>query len=102
MLGDLSLQVQRLAALDRAGAAGISRRISRYPRHAETLTMEAFDRGCCAVTLPATLGYGDGAIVPALLRPSPIFTAASVDLRVGLDAARALELLAQGEEPDAG
>ncbi len=96
-LGDLSLQIQRLAAFDRAKASSVRERISRYPRHAETLTMEALDRGCCAVTLPATLGYGDGVIVPALLRPSPAFTAASVELRVGLDAARALDLLATKE-----
>jgi hypothetical protein len=96
-LGDLSLQIQRLAALDRVAASRVRERISRYPRHAETLTLEAFDRGCCAVTLPPALSYGDGVIAPALLKPSPAFVAASVDVRVGLDAARALELLAKQE-----
>jgi hypothetical protein len=94
LLGDLTLQIQRLFALDQAAATRISEKISRPPRHAQTLTLEAIDRGCCAVMAPSSATFGDGVIVPSLLRPSRAFAGSGIDLWVGVSAAKALELLA--------
>jgi len=97
-LGSLSLQIQRLAKLDRAAGAQIKNLISPYPRSAEHLTLAAFERGCTAVTLDQQLDFGAGAIVPALMPPSPAFAGEGVDRRrEGLDAARVLELIARHE-----
>ena len=46
---------------------------------------------------PQGATYGDGVIVPSLLRPSRAFVGGGIDSRAGVDAAKALRLLAEDE-----